>query len=65
MKSYLVREDIEQWNPLVEWLESRSPRMAAPEAAGVEAVPTTNATEEGAAEPLSLQPVSEGGSGPC
>ncbi len=29
MKSYLVREDVEQWKPLVQWLESRSPQAQA------------------------------------
>jgi hypothetical protein len=40
MKSYLVREDIEQWNPLVDWLESRSPQpqaTAASQAAALQA----------------------------
>jgi len=32
MKSYLVREDVEQWDPLVQWLESRSPQVQAPPA---------------------------------
>lgn len=29
MKPYLVREDTEGWNPLLEWLESRPPVLAA------------------------------------
>ena len=29
MKPYLVREDLEQWDPLVLWLESRSPQAQA------------------------------------
>jgi chromosome partitioning protein len=40
MKPYLVREDIEQWEPLVQWLEARSPQAQAaavqPEAAVTE-----------------------------
>ena len=54
MKSYLVRQDLEQWNPLVEWLESRSPpQMQAqplPEAAGQEGATS-------AAEPVTATPV--------
>lgn len=34
MKSYLVREDVEQWNPLVQWLEARAPRTQTESAVG-------------------------------
>src|SRR6185295_14670556 len=30
MKSYIAREDVEQWNPLIEWLEKPSVVQAAP-----------------------------------
>ncbi|HJS21428.1 MAG TPA: AAA family ATPase [Steroidobacteraceae bacterium] len=69
MKSYLVREDIEQWNPLVEWLESRSsqPQAAEVAAQGEAAVAEASAvaaTDELAAnaEPLAAEPVPGSGS---
>jgi hypothetical protein len=34
MKSYVVREDVEQWLPLIEWLEKPAPRR---DAAGTDA----------------------------
>jgi chromosome partitioning protein len=52
MKPYLVREDIEQWNPLVDWLESRSPQA---QAAAV-AAPSAWASVAGAA---AVTPVAE------
>jgi chromosome partitioning protein len=36
MKSYLVREELQTWQPLIEWLDARIPGAAAP-AGGLEA----------------------------
>jgi chromosome partitioning protein len=61
MKPYLVREDLEQWNPLVDWLESRTPRAepvtmpSVPEAVAVAGAGETAAS----AEPLAPEPVPE------
>jgi chromosome partitioning protein len=58
MKSYLVREDLEQWDPLVNWLESRSPQaQPAPIQGG------TGIAEEavGAGGPMLPEPVAGGG----
>jgi chromosome partitioning protein len=61
MKPYLVREDIEQWNPLVDWLESRTPREQGVTAPPVpEAVALANGGETESAEPLAPEPVPEG-----
>ena len=38
MKSYLVREDLDSWQPLIDWLEQRRGGSAAVPAAGLEAV---------------------------
>jgi hypothetical protein len=67
MKSYLVREDIEQWNPLVQWLESRTPQAAAATqppagdtgpAGGAEQIAVAEEPAPGA-EPLTEEPVTE------
>ena len=64
MKPYLVREDIEQWNPLVDWLESRTPQAQTVTAAPVtEPVAAANNGEaEASVEPLAPEPVPEGSS---
>jgi chromosome partitioning protein len=48
MKTYLVRQDLEEWRPLVEWLEpeAASPSAEAAEPAEPATVPAAGETEE-------------------
>lgn len=67
MKPYLVREDVEQWEPLVQWLEARSPQAQAavqPEAAQPDAAQPEAAVTESALVPgevLVPEPAAGGG----
>lgn len=43
MKPYLVREDLEQWLPLIGWLAQRTPIMIAPGSPAITSSPTSSA----------------------
>lgn len=60
MKPYLVREDLDQWGPLITWLETRGvdgePAVAPPPAVAPAAVNGTLQASEVVAEPPSIAP---------
>jgi chromosome partitioning protein len=58
MKPYLVREDLEQWEPLVQWLESRSPQQPAAPIPGSAVVAEEAETPD---SPILPEPAAGGG----